>query len=285
MPHARAVRGFLQTAQAGPVCDPPLEDAPVLDWSAGTAGAGAPPATVPALGRYLEDRDIYDSAAFATELPGERRTVHLGVDVFLDAREPILAPLDGVVRDSAHRPAARDFGGVVLLDHATPDGLTFHTLYGHLSAELPAPGTRLARGDVIGIVGTAEENGGWAPHLHMQLLSTDLGAGCGIHGVGTLAERDLWESVSPDPNLLLGLRRGVRADPSRLTPDVRAARRSSLSRALSIAYTEPLRIVRGEGAYLYDDMATPISTSSTTSATSATPIRASCARPPSRWRA
>ena len=144
VPHARAVRGFLQTAEAGPVCGPPLETAPVLDWSAGTAGAGAPPATVPALGRYLEDRDIYDSAAFATELPGERRTLHLGVDVFLDAGEPILAPLDGVVRDSAHRPAARDFGGVVLVDHATPDGVTFHTLYGHLSARAAGAG-RAAR--------------------------------------------------------------------------------------------------------------------------------------------
>ncbi len=253
VPHARAVRGFLQTAEPGPVCGPPLETAPVLDWSAGTAGAGAPPATVPSIGRYLEDREIYDSAAFATELPGERRTLHLGVDVFLDAGEPILAPLEGVVRDSAHRPAARDFGGVVLVDHATPDGVTFHTLYGHLSAELPAPGARLARGDVIGVIGTAEENGGWAPHLHLQLLSTDLGAGCGVHGVGTLAERDVWESVSPDPNLLLGLRGGVRAEPSRLTTDVRAARSSSISRSLSVAYAEPLRIVRGEGAYLYDE--------------------------------
>jgi murein DD-endopeptidase MepM/ murein hydrolase activator NlpD len=100
---------------------------------------------VPALGRYLEDRRVYDSDAFATELPGERRTLHLGVDVFLDAGEPIRAPLDGVVRDSAHRPAARDFGGVVLLDHETADGVRFHTLYGHLAAELPAaaPGSRV----------------------------------------------------------------------------------------------------------------------------------------------
>ena len=254
VPHARAVRGFLQTAEPGPVCAPPLDGAPVLDWSAGTPGAGATPAATPALGRYLEDRDVYDSDAFAGELPGERRTLHLGVDVFLDAGEPILAPLDGVVRDSAFRPAARDFGGVVLLDHRTPDGIAFHTLYGHLTAELPRARRAASRAaGVIGHIGAEHENGGWAPHLHLQLLSTDLGAGCAVHGVGTLAERDLWESVSPDPNLLLGLPAGVRAEPSRTSADVLAARRSSLSRALSISYAEPLRIVRGAGAHLYDE--------------------------------
>jgi len=254
VPHARAVRAFLQTTRAAPVCNHPLEDAPVLDWS-GDAPPD-PPAVTPAIGRYLEDRRVYDSDAYVTELPGERRTVHLGVDVFLDAGEPILAPLDGVVRDSAFRPAPRDFGGVVLLDHATPDGITFHTLYGHLTAELPPPGTRIARGDVIGRLGAEHENGGWAPHLHLQLLTTDLGMGCAMHGVGTLAERDLWESVSPDPNLLLGLPGGFRAEPSRTTADVLAARRSSLSSALSISYREPLRIVRGRGAHLYDEHGT-----------------------------
>jgi 4-aminobutyrate aminotransferase-like enzyme/Ser/Thr protein kinase RdoA (MazF antagonist) len=255
VPHARAVRNHLLSgaAEPGPVCRAPLASAPLLDWSAGAPGAGTPPVTTPAIGRYLEHRRLYDSDAFATELPGERRTLHLGVDVALDPGEPVLAPLDGVVRDSEFRPARRDFGGVVLLSHETPDGTTFHTLYGHLTAELPAPGTRLARGDVIGHVGAEHENGGWPPHLHLQLLSTDLGAGCGVHGVGTLAERDLWESVSPDPNLLLGLPSGCRAEPPRESADVLAARRASLSRALSLSYAEPLRIVRGAGAHLYDE--------------------------------
>jgi len=250
VPHARAVRAFLAATDAGPVCEPPLDDAPVVDFSGDDP---PPPASTPALGRYLEDRRVYRSDAFAAELPGERRTLHLGVDVFLDAGEPVLAPLDGVVRDSSFRPAPRDYGGVVLLDHRTPVGVTFHTLYGHLTAELPAPGTRVARGEAIGRLGAEQENGGWAPHLHLQLLTTDLSEGCAVHGVGTLAERDLWESVSPDPNLLLGLPGGIRAEPPRPTADVLAARRSSLSRALSIAYAEPLRIVRGDGAYLYDE--------------------------------
>jgi 4-aminobutyrate aminotransferase-like enzyme/Ser/Thr protein kinase RdoA (MazF antagonist) len=252
VPTARAVRAYLQTAEPGPVTRTPLGGAPVVPFD----GPDPAPPTAPALGRYLEDRRVYDSDAFVAELPGERRTLHLGVDVFLDAGTPILAPLDGIVRDVAFRPAARDWGGIVVLDHATPDGIGFHTLYGHLSkasAERLAPGDTLSRGDVVGHLGAEEENGGWAPHLHLQLLTTDLGRGCDSHGVGTLAERDVWESQSLDPNLLLGLPGGVRADPPRAPADLRAARATSLSRTLSLAYAEPLKIVRGAGAYLYAD--------------------------------
>jgi 4-aminobutyrate aminotransferase-like enzyme/Ser/Thr protein kinase RdoA (MazF antagonist)/murein DD-endopeptidase MepM/ murein hydrolase activator NlpD len=253
VPTARAVRQHLQAIDPGPVCGPPLADAPIIDF---TGDDPPPPAVTPALGRYLEDRRVYDSDAFIADLPGERRTLHLGVDVFLPAGEPILAPLDGVVRDVAWRPAPRDWGGIVVLDHETADGIRFHTLYGHLdraTAERVAPGDTVARGDLVGHLGDERENGGWAPHLHLQLLTTDLGRGCDAHGVGTLAERDLWESVAPDPNLLLGLPGGVRAEPPRDAADLRAARRTSVSRALSLAYAEPLRIVRGAGAYLYDD--------------------------------
>jgi 4-aminobutyrate aminotransferase-like enzyme/Ser/Thr protein kinase RdoA (MazF antagonist) len=253
VPTARAVRQYLATAEPGPVCGPPLDDAPVIDFSGDDP---PPPAVEPAIGRYLEDRRVYDSAAFEAELPGERRTLHLGVDIFLPAGAPILAPLDGTVRDVAFRPARRDWGGIVVLDHHTPDGVRFHTLYGHLdraTTEALAPGTALRRGDVVGHLGDESENGGWAPHLHLQLLTTDLGRGAGSDGVGTLAERDLWESVNPDPNLLLGLPAGVRAEPPRARADLRAARRTSLSRALSLSYAEPLKIVRGEGAYLFDE--------------------------------
>ena len=150
-----------------------------------TSRAPAPdaPTIEPSLGRYLEDRRVYDSDAFVAELPGERRTLHLGVDVFLPAGEPILAPLDGTVRDVAFRPAARDWGGIVVLDHVTADGVRFHTLYGHLSqASVRAARARrrVARGDVSARLGDETENGGWAPHLHFQLLTTDLGRGCDV---------------------------------------------------------------------------------------------------------
>jgi 4-aminobutyrate aminotransferase-like enzyme/Ser/Thr protein kinase RdoA (MazF antagonist) len=253
VPTARAVRAHLELADPGPVCGPKLAHAPVVDFSGEDPPA---PEVEPSLGRYLEDRRVYDSAAFEAELPGERRTLHLGVDIFLPAGEPILAPLDGTVRAVEFRPERRDWGGIVVLDHETAEGVGFHTLYGHLSrasAERLAPGDAIARGDVVGRLGDESENGGWAPHLHLQLLTTDLGRGTDAHGVGTLAERDLWESVSPDPNLLLRLPGGVRADPPRSRDALLSARRTTISAALSLSYAEPLKIVRGAGAHLYDE--------------------------------
>ena len=255
VPHARAVRGFLQTAEAGPVCGPPLETAPVLDWSAGdgrrrrAAGHRAGARPLPRGPRTSTTRD-----AFATELPGERRTLHLGVDVFLDAGEPILAPLDGVVRDSAHRPAARDFGGVVLLDHATPDGVTFHTLYGHLDAGAAGAGhaARARRRDRATSARGRERRLGAAPapaaaqhrpRRRLRRARRRHARRARPLGVGQPRSQPPARTARRRP------RRAVARDGGRARPPA-AAR----SRARSASPTrEPLRIVRGEGAHLYDE--------------------------------
>ena len=62
----------------------------------------------------------------------------------------------------------------------------------------------------------------------------------------------LWRSISPNPNLALGLLPGSDAHaplPSAGVGDQRAVR---LSPNLSLNYRQPLHIVRGEGAYLFD---------------------------------
>ncbi len=252
VPGARRVRAFLASPRCvpGPVHPTPIAAAPVLDWSAGAAGAGEPPAVLPAIGRYLEQRDVYATDAFRTEDPAERRTVHLGADVFLPAGEPVLAPLDGVVHDTGWRPRRGDYGGVLVLEHRTGEGLGFFTLYGHLAPVTLHRGERVLAGQEIGRLGSKEDNGGWPPHLHLQLLTTDLGLGCDVDGVAARSERDVWESISPDPNLLLALPGGIRADPGRDRGDLLRARRTTVSAALSIAYDEPLTIVGGGGAHL-----------------------------------
>ena len=203
-------------------------------------------------GGYLESRGWYGGEAFETDDPGERRTVHMAVDVWQPAGEPVRAALDGVVEGSEVRPEHFDFGGTVILRHFTEDGTPFFTLYGHLSHDLPEPGTAVTAGDQIGVLGTQAENGGWEPHLHFQLLTSLVGMGTGVHGVAAPSELDLWESICPDPNLLL--RAPTRAaDRLRTRDDIRRRRRTNLSRALSISYREPLEIVRGERAYLYDN--------------------------------
>ncbi len=266
VPTARAVRAHLATAQAAPVLGRPLAELPhrVLDWSAGR-DPEAPPEGVVGVGRYCEHRAVYTTDAFAppdgtSEDPDLRRTVHLGVDLFVPPGTAVHAPLPGVVRRAADNAEPLDFGPVVVLEHATATGVPFFTLYGHLSREGLArigEGRAVAAGDVIGSVGTSAENGGWPPHVHVQVLTALVGVPTvttpvTAPGAAPRAELALWQSVSPDPNLLLGLPSGTRADPGVPAAEIARRRRTLMSPALSLSYREPLHMVRGEGQYLID---------------------------------
>ena len=212
-----------------------LASAPVLDL-----GGGMPPVEGLAIGRYDEERSIYTAPEFQTP-DGRWRTRHMAVDVFAPAGAPVFAPFDGVVEIRENRNRLGDYGGLLVVRH---DG--FWTLHGHLDPESLASG-EVRAGEEIARLGDATVNGGWEPHLHLQLF-TDLVSD--LPGVALSDEADVWRSVCPDPNLLLGLPGGVAARPPR--PDIAARRPVVMSQALSLAYSEPLHIVRGEGAYLYD---------------------------------
>jgi 4-aminobutyrate aminotransferase-like enzyme/Ser/Thr protein kinase RdoA (MazF antagonist) len=231
-PRARGVRQFLARTRAHPVMEGDLAGAPLLDL-----GHGMPPVDGLAIGRYDEERSIYTAPEFQTP-DGRWRTRHMAVDVFAPAGAPVYAPFDGTVVVRENRNQLGDYGGLLVLEH---DG--FFTLHGHLDPETLASGSVRA-GTLIARLGSREVNGGWEPHLHLQLF-TDLVSD--LPGVALSDEADLWRSICPDPNLLLGLPGGVAARPPR--PDIAARRPVVLSQALS---NTGLHIVRGAGAYLYD---------------------------------
>jgi 4-aminobutyrate aminotransferase-like enzyme/Ser/Thr protein kinase RdoA (MazF antagonist) len=235
-PNARRVRQWLALHPAAPVMDGDWASAPVLDL-----GDGMAPVQGLAIGRYDEQRTIYIAPEFQTP-DGRWRTRHMAVDLFAPAGTPVYAPFDGVVERRENRANAGDYGGLLVLRHEGP----FWTLHGHLDPETLADGTVRA-GEEIARLGSPEVNGGWEPHIHLQLFTDLVG---NLDGVALPEEADLFRSVCPDPNLLLGRPGGVDARAAR--PDVLERRRTVMSRALSLAYREPLHIVRGRGAYLYD---------------------------------
>jgi 4-aminobutyrate aminotransferase-like enzyme/Ser/Thr protein kinase RdoA (MazF antagonist) len=205
------------------------------------------------VGRYDEPRGFYLTEAFdapGAEMP-ERRTVHLGVDLFVEAGTDVCAPLPGrvmSVRDNAQR---LDYGPTVILEHDGPDG-PFWTLYGHLERasvrDLEA-GTVVPAGSVIARVGPYPENGDWPPHLHFQILTDLLDRDGEFPGVAVPRERSVWCSLCPDPNLLLRLPVDVRFRDA----EALATRRARvLGPSLSVSYDEPIHVVRGRGAHLFD---------------------------------
>ena len=211
------------------------------------------------IGRYDEPRLLYSSPLFAgAENPlDERRTIHLGLDIFCDARTPVHAPLRGTVHAFAYNPASLDYGGVIILRHTTDDGTEFFALYGHLSrASLTemAPGRVIERGVRFAALGAPHENGGWTPHLHLQLFTDLLGLGTDVPGVVRPSQRSAWRSICPDPNLLVGVPAERFPPPAPDRSETLATRRRLFGHNLSIAYREPLKAVRGWRQYLFDDV-------------------------------
>ena len=217
-----------------------------------------------AIGRYDESRMIYTSPLFASTASGsggekvtaERRTVHLGIDLFTAVGSEVRSPLPGRVVVAANNRAHLDYGPLVILEHQTDEGERFCTLYGHLSEdslEGMVVGREVAAGEQIGSIGSSEVNGGWTPHLHFQVILDDLGRGADFPGVAPASERGVWCGLSPDPALLLGLpvERLPRPEPTKA--ETLAVRRRRLGGNLSIGYREPVKVLRGWRQYLFDE--------------------------------
>ncbi len=211
------------------------------------------------IGRYNEARLIYSAPMFATaeSLSAERRTLHLGLDLFATAGTAVYAPLAGVVQAWAINSGPQDYGGVVILKHLPADGPLFYTLYGHLSHRSVTKlsvGQDVAQGEQFATLGSAAENGGWTPHLHFQIITDLLDLDCDFPGVGLISQSEIWTALSPDPNLIVGLPEKCFPESAPNKAETLARRRAQISRSLSLGYKEPLKIVRGWGQYLYDEV-------------------------------
>ena len=173
-------------------------------WFAAKAAGGL----LYGLGRYGERRHVYDTPQFADAASPERRSVHLGIDVFAPAGTPVHAPLPGRVLHVTYNAEALDYGHTLILRHDA-GGVPFCTLFGHLGGTLPhrlAVGDPVAPGQVIAHLGDWHENGGWAAHLHVQIMTDMLAqTGGNFFGVGHPSLLDVWTQILIDPNLILRL--------------------------------------------------------------------------------
>jgi 4-aminobutyrate aminotransferase-like enzyme/Ser/Thr protein kinase RdoA (MazF antagonist) len=275
MPGSSRIERWLHGCEAAPVIDVDPSQMSVLDLSAGSPLVASDPAgnAEPALtariawflaargattgvGRYLEPRLLYVTPPFeGSTQDAERRTIHLGVDLFVPAGTVVRAPFDGTVACAADNAVPLDYGPVVILEHRTDDDDRFFTLYGHLgreSLEGVSPGRRVAAGEAFAVVGAADVNGGWTPHLHIQVIVDLLGLGTDFPGVCRASEWPIWRSLSPSVNALLRLP-GAEFPSDRLDASAAlAARRARIGPSVRLAYHEPLRFARGWMQYLFD---------------------------------
>jgi murein DD-endopeptidase MepM/ murein hydrolase activator NlpD len=163
------------------------------------------------IGGYAENRTVYSrSGVFdADEISDEPRRLHLGVDIWGSAGEPVFAPLEGKIHSFAFNDHYGDYGATLILEHEV-DGFRFHTLYGHISKrdiQHIKENAHVAAGQEIAHFGLPFENGHWPPHLHLQII-IDLENNKGDYiGVCRFSERERYLANCPDPDWIINLNR------------------------------------------------------------------------------
>jgi murein DD-endopeptidase MepM/ murein hydrolase activator NlpD len=158
------------------------------------------------IGRYNEDRVLYRHSPLF-DGTAERRSVHLGIDLFVVEGTEVMAPLPGSVHSAVDNAGLGNYGPTVILRHEL-DGVEFHTLYGHLSRrsiEQLAPGSLVAAGGPLAEIGDLQENGSWPPHLHFQIIIDSVEGVVDYPGVAAPSDRDRYLELCPNPNLILGI--------------------------------------------------------------------------------
>ncbi|GAC1418509.1 MAG: hypothetical protein NVS9B7_22880 [Flavisolibacter sp.] len=159
------------------------------------------------IGGYNEDRTIYSrSPLFHSEPEGqEPRTLHLGIDIWGEAKTPVMAPCDGVVHSFADNHHYGDFGATIILTHNF-GGLIFNTLYGHLSINSLkglSTGALIQRGAIFAEFGIPSENGQWPSHLHFQIILDIANYKGDYPGVCKNSEKENYLANCPDPDNIL----------------------------------------------------------------------------------
>jgi peptidoglycan LD-endopeptidase LytH len=158
------------------------------------------------IGGYAEHRTIYSRSSVFDDKEEPRR-LHLGIDIWGKPHTKVMVPLEGLIHSYAFNSAYGDYGATIILSHHL-DGVSFHTLYGHLSLasiKNMREGERVKGGDVIAEFGIPQENGNWPPHLHFQIIKDLEGRKGDYPGVCKFSEKEKYLKNCPDPDLILGM--------------------------------------------------------------------------------
>jgi len=168
------------------------------------------------IGGYAEHRTVYSrsklfefsqvsSPTAGNAEVAEPRRLHLGTDIWGKPNTAVMVPLKGIAHSFAYNDAFGDYGATIILTHQLK-GVTFYTLYGHLSLNSIKnlqEGQLFEKGDIFAEFGIPSENGQWPPHLHFQIIADLQGWKGDYPGVCKFSEKEVWLSNCPDPDLML----------------------------------------------------------------------------------
>jgi murein DD-endopeptidase MepM/ murein hydrolase activator NlpD len=167
------------------------------------------------IGGYAEHRTVYSrskifgvaevSSTGRDSEGAEPRRLHLGTDIWGKPNTAVMTPLDGIVHSFAFNGAFGDYGTTIILTHQL-SGVSFYTLYGHLSLNSIKnlrEGHLIHKGEIFAEFGIPSENGQWPPHLHFQIIADLQGWEGDYPGVCKFSEKEEWLRNCPDPDFIL----------------------------------------------------------------------------------
>lgn len=178
----------------------PLSLTPYLDKIKSQTG------TQVLFGGYLERRSLYDEKSLFQK-DNHQRNIHIGVDFWTDAGEDILCPYDGQIHSFADNKGLGNYGPCIILKHQNNQEV-FFTLYGHLSRESLVgikTGLSVKQHQVFCSLGIAEENGGYVPHLHFQIIKDIQDFKGDYPGVCNEADLEFYKNNTINPEEFLHL--------------------------------------------------------------------------------
>ncbi len=158
-----------------------------------------------AYGGYGEYRGIYATSDHFNNSENER-CIHLGIDLWAAAGTAVFAPLDGTIHSFQYNNNVLDYGATIITQHVL-EGQIFHLLFGHLSLkslENCVENAKILRGSKIAELGNRSENGGWSPHLHLQMILDLKGQKGDFAGVATRTEAPIYLENCPSPAVFCG---------------------------------------------------------------------------------
>lgn len=158
------------------------------------------------IGRYDEDR----KGMYTQDLFGGERTIHVGLDIGAPAQTSIYAFHEGKIHSFADNDQDGSYGPTIITEHSIQiNGVltSLWVLHGHLSRSSLQGlivGESIVQGQEIGKMGDENENGGWPPHVHIQLSLGEPNEP-DLPGVVRPDDRDQALIDYPDPRNILGM--------------------------------------------------------------------------------
>jgi murein DD-endopeptidase MepM/ murein hydrolase activator NlpD len=156
------------------------------------------------VGGYLEKRSFYTkSDLFNNET--KNRNIHLGIDIWAPTGTKIYMPEDGIIHSSRFNSNYLDYGATIIIKLTKEINSAEYLLLGHLSKssiENIILGNPMKKGAQIALLGSEDENGGWPPHLHLQLIRNLQGKKGDYPGLCSEEELPFYSNNCPDPGAI-----------------------------------------------------------------------------------